>query len=451
MIKIKVIAILSLFLICGCSNDDIETMNSKSSKVTIKTDENLLLENVNNISSNKRDWGSDGEIKTSKYLEGKLKGYGYIVNIEEFPIYKQNRELYYHDFFNLNPYNADSIGKGRHVIAKHPNYDKNKKTLYLTAHYDSDKKFDTIGVIDNATGTAAVLEIARVLKDYELPFNLEVILFSAEEYGLYGSRYFTSNLSQKEKSNILGSINLDMIGEKDAGELIVQAGKGYNNVLSLMVKDKFGDEFKLLQGGNSDEFPFYKSKIPAITFSNEHSKTFDGDNQFDFLDVEQLKSTCNIVIDFITTFDTATYWEFVEDKKSYDLQLTNPNINNLENYKLLSVKETLIENGYDSDVTYIYEDSKGISYELKEKDSGFIPLDSYKDFNVLDKDNNSVYKVSKEGNSSENIEILYRWGGIYGVLKSEASLEDSLEFLDNYYIAYYENLFGNKPTNSILD
>ena len=53
------------------------------------------------------------------------------------------------------------------------NFDKNKKTLYLTAHYDSTS--DTIGIVDNASGSATLLELARVLSDYNDEFNIGIV------------------------------------------------------------------------------------------------------------------------------------------------------------------------------------------------------------------------------------------------------------------------------------
>ncbi|MCU9810199.1 M28 family metallopeptidase [Paraclostridium sp. AKS46] len=168
--------------------------------------------------------------------------------------------------------------------------------MYLTAHYDTTK--DTIGVIDNATGVAALLEIGRILKDYELPFNIEIIFFSAEEYGMYGSKFFVSKLTDEEKSKTIGVINLDMIGEKGAGEITVYTSSKYNNLMSITMKDYFKEKFKFLNTINSDQYSFYMGEIPAVTFSNEDAKVFNGDKQFEFLDVEQIKYTSNSIVDF---------------------------------------------------------------------------------------------------------------------------------------------------------
>mgnify|MGYP000302618333 CR=1 FL=1 len=40
---------------------------------------------------------------------------------------------------------------------------------------------DSVGANDNGSGVAAVLELARILKDTEIPYNIKFILFSGEE------------------------------------------------------------------------------------------------------------------------------------------------------------------------------------------------------------------------------------------------------------------------------
>ncbi|UXZ09237.1 Zn-dependent exopeptidase M28 [Clostridium perfringens] len=72
-----------------------------------------------------------------------------------------------------------------------------KKTLYLSAHYDSTDY--TTGVIDNATGCVVLLELAKVLQNFEGDINIKFLFLDAEEYFRYGSKYFVSKLSDEEK------------------------------------------------------------------------------------------------------------------------------------------------------------------------------------------------------------------------------------------------------------
>jgi aminopeptidase YwaD len=69
------------------------------------------------------------------------------------------------------------------------------------------------GANDNASGSAGIMEIARILSEYDFEFSIEFILFDHEEPvpHLLGSQY-ASNLSHSYNENIIEMINLDMIG-----------------------------------------------------------------------------------------------------------------------------------------------------------------------------------------------------------------------------------------------
>ncbi len=93
------------------------------------------------------------------------------------------------------------------------------EVVVVTAHYDHmgvDDKGIHAGADDNASGTAALIEIARVLQcmqDSGEVFNRSVVFvaFSAEEVGLLGSEYFVTS-EPFRAMNPLMNINMDMIG-----------------------------------------------------------------------------------------------------------------------------------------------------------------------------------------------------------------------------------------------
>ncbi len=67
------------------------------------------------------------------------------------------------------------------------------------------------GADDNATGTTAMLEAARVMKSYRFENTVRFIGFNAEELGLYGSD-FNATQAHANGDTILGVLNFDMIG-----------------------------------------------------------------------------------------------------------------------------------------------------------------------------------------------------------------------------------------------
>ena len=110
-----------ILLLTGCSDSKkLSTNQSKDNNQTkytnkdITIDENLLKENIQNISSNIRNYGSDGEIEASKYIKNQLTKYGYSVTFQEFDVYKQDQYTTVQsetnlDYLNNNFYNSDSI------------------------------------------------------------------------------------------------------------------------------------------------------------------------------------------------------------------------------------------------------------------------------------------------------------------------------------------------------
>ena len=85
------------------------------------------------------------------------------------------------------------------------------KYYILCAHFDNMPP-GTIapGADDNASGTAAVIEIARVFSKYDFKYSIKFIGFDEEEQGLIGSDYYAKQAKLRGDS-IMGVINLDMI------------------------------------------------------------------------------------------------------------------------------------------------------------------------------------------------------------------------------------------------
>ncbi|MBE3071521.1 MAG: M28 family peptidase, partial [Acidobacteria bacterium] len=79
------------------------------------------------------------------------------------------------------------------IIATIPGRVAPDRVVIVCAHYDSystQAKTTAPGADDNASGTAAVMEIARILAGNEFDFTIKLIGFSAEEWGLYGSKHY---------------------------------------------------------------------------------------------------------------------------------------------------------------------------------------------------------------------------------------------------------------------
>ena len=105
-----------------------------------------------------------------------------------------------------------------YAILRGTDPDAAKRMLIMTAHYDSivmermtDPEAPAPGANDDASGTAAVLEAARVLSRSKFPATIVFALFAGEEQGLNGSRAFAA-MARQENWNIEAVLNNDIIG-----------------------------------------------------------------------------------------------------------------------------------------------------------------------------------------------------------------------------------------------
>jgi Zn-dependent M28 family amino/carboxypeptidase len=130
------------------------------------------------------------------------------------------------------------------------------------------------GANDNASGSAAVLELAKAfVKGGVKPKRSVVfVLFAGEEQGLNGSKYFVDNW-KKGYNKITAMINLDCVGYGDS----IQVGNG-KSVPDLWKIAKDLDEIsfnsmisRTWAGGGADATPFFENGIPCLYFVTTNS------------------------------------------------------------------------------------------------------------------------------------------------------------------------------------
>lgn len=154
-------------------------------------------------------------------------------------------------------------------------------TVVLGAHYDHlgmgavnsrHEGFPDIhyGADDNASGTAAVMEMARHLNSRKnLKHNYIFVAFSAEEKGLIGSTYFMDNYNHDAR--IISMLNFDMVGRVDTTTFLLNLnGAGSSPAWDTLLPNANTGQLalKLNKGGlsGSDHMPFYLAGIPVLFF-----------------------------------------------------------------------------------------------------------------------------------------------------------------------------------------
>lgn len=149
-----------------------------------------------------------------EYLQKKLESYGY-------ETYVQNEFLSYSSGYVM----SDNVIATK-IGSKYPD-----KYYIICGHYDSMPNSSlSPGADDNASGTAAVLEAARILKDYTTDYSVIFALWDAEEVGLIGSKYYAQE-ARKNNIDIKGVINLDMIAYDFNNDMKCELHK-YGNILA---------------------------------------------------------------------------------------------------------------------------------------------------------------------------------------------------------------------------
>jgi hypothetical protein len=172
------------------------------------------------------------------------------------------------------------------------------QTIIIGAHYDhlgygedhnslwTGKPEIHNGADDNASGTATVLELAKLLKNSKLKNNNYLfICFSGEELGLFGSKYFTENPTiPLETVNYM--INCDMVGRlNDSTHTITIGGYGTSPEWGKILPQKtqaLNVKFDSSGIGPSDHTSFYLKNIPVLFFftgtnADYHKPTDDAD------------------------------------------------------------------------------------------------------------------------------------------------------------------------------
>lgn len=242
---------------------DVQTMVDAVSR-TVLTDHVCKLQDDDgqaycNALGTRYSFATDGLTEATEYLKGQLSGYGLVVTEEAFTSYGYPMS---------------------NVVAELPGMGSNSNHIViLCAHYDSTSRDPFAvapGADDNGSGTAGVLEVARILSQHTFDRTIRFVLFAGEEQGLLGSAYY-ANQAFARGDVIDGVINLDMIGYETVppGDHIVEVHAGLdpasNALADAMIANvtEYGIQLeaqKITSGATnrSDHASFWNVGYPAV-------------------------------------------------------------------------------------------------------------------------------------------------------------------------------------------
>ncbi|MCX7824074.1 MAG: M28 family peptidase [Verrucomicrobiae bacterium] len=231
--------------------------------------------------------------ETDDWIEKQLRGWGYRVERETCQVQAFSCDLKKPRHHTYAPPLPDApFYKACNLYVKKTGRRCPKEIILLLAHKDSQSWTDSPGAYDNAVGTAAMLEIARVLAGQ--PIDAWIVWFDGEECvvkydekdGFYGSLHFVRQLfEQKKLRQIQAAIVLDMVADKrlkltipdpdERGAPLVQ--HVFAAAISLGLRDYVG-----LMGQSllDDHMAFVWNGVPAIDLIDFDYGNIPGANNF---------------------------------------------------------------------------------------------------------------------------------------------------------------------------
>jgi Zn-dependent M28 family amino/carboxypeptidase len=185
---------------------------------------------------------------------------------------------------NLTLKNELTMAKSNNVIAQITGAKSPDEYVVVSAHWDHFGTNETEtgpkifnGAVDNASGTAATLEIARIMQKMHAkrPFKRSIVFanFTAEETGLIGSEQFATG-DVIPTRQMVALLNIDGMNVLDGVDYILQYGKGLSEMEDYLAQSAALQKRRVKmdprpQNGlffRSDHFSLAKQGVPSLLF-----------------------------------------------------------------------------------------------------------------------------------------------------------------------------------------
>lgn len=184
-------------------------------------------------------------------------------------VYEQFLEMGFADVA-FDPFTFSGTN-ARNVIATLPGTETPERIYIIGGHLDATSRNPSVsapGANDNASGTAAVLLAAEILKDYSFRSTIRFIAFTGEEQGLHGSTHYAQEAAAQGDS-ILGVVICDMVAwYQNAYKLIIEGENEWDWLMQIM------REACVQYTGLSTRLDYYSWGSDHVPFQNEGFPAF---------------------------------------------------------------------------------------------------------------------------------------------------------------------------------
>ncbi len=276
-----------------------------------------------------REVGTKGEKMAADYIADRFKRIGLV---------QYGTEGYLQPFFvknSSNPHEQPEVGTesdtagitGYNVIGSIDN--PSDELVIIGAHYDHlgmggfsslHRGVEAVhnGADDNASGVAAMLHLARILKEKKLSRDVLFIGISGEEKGLWGSNFYVKNPTvDLTKVNFM--INMDMVGRLDKSRGLAINGTGTSPQWNELIDRVNSDSLKIIKGesgvGPSDHTSFYLQDIPVLHFfSGQHEDYHKPTDDPDKINEEGILLIASMIQRIVEDLDSKDKLRFTKTK-----------------------------------------------------------------------------------------------------------------------------------------
>ena len=228
-------------------------------------------------------------------------------------------------FIGMTPLGEVSMAN---VIATIPG--KRRDRLVLASHFDTKlyREFRFVGANDGASSTAALLELARVVKQRQNEFTIELLFLDGEEARMpewrgldntYGSRHY---VDAARRTNTLSSLKalvlLDMIGDRelkirrDANSTPWLVDILWAAAAKLGHSGTFSNELTTIE---DDHVPFLRAGVPAVDLIDLENPTWHTpQDTLDFVSARSLQIVGDVVLAALPDIEKRLAAEVTQDR-----------------------------------------------------------------------------------------------------------------------------------------